>query len=310
MSHGLRGHRLQRSDGDQSLLFKRASVAMAAGGRPMVFCLGCGTGRLRQSQPLTDAAKLTPPRYLINLMVKPSGFFFLRGKVMKTKIFYLVFCCRLLLLLGAYAKRPGAGTTPEDVMKKVQGRIRRDRGGGAGPTSSGIPPQGDAADRYRRGLDVLSETQPHAVAVRNAGGTEERSGLRWPPGVDVHAPDGLVMVYKLDQVLRSDLVMRFFSGIGQFQKDFTIAWNRPPKGAKAWSWTSYPKRSRRAETPHPDHQPPDLSGRSAGVCQCPRGKRPVSPSPDEVDVKLGTDFFSFHATSRSPGGAGRDPSEQ
>jgi outer membrane lipoprotein carrier protein len=41
--------------------------------------------------------------------------------------------------------------------------------------------------------------------------------------------DNLVMVYKLDQVLRSDLVMRFFSGIGQFQKDFTISWNRPPK---------------------------------------------------------------------------------
>jgi outer membrane lipoprotein carrier protein len=40
--------------------------------------------------------------------------------------------------------------------------------------------------------------------------------------------DRLVMVYKLSQVLRSDLVMRFFSGIGQFQKDFTISWNRPP----------------------------------------------------------------------------------
>jgi outer membrane lipoprotein carrier protein len=40
--------------------------------------------------------------------------------------------------------------------------------------------------------------------------------------------DSLVMVYPLDKVLRSDLVMRFFSGIGQFQKDFTISWNRPP----------------------------------------------------------------------------------
>jgi outer membrane lipoprotein carrier protein len=40
--------------------------------------------------------------------------------------------------------------------------------------------------------------------------------------------DSLVMVYQLNQVLRSDLVMRFFSGIGQFQKDFNISWNRPP----------------------------------------------------------------------------------
>jgi outer membrane lipoprotein carrier protein len=40
--------------------------------------------------------------------------------------------------------------------------------------------------------------------------------------------DSLVMVYQLNQVLRSDLVMRFFSGIGQFQKDFNISWNLPP----------------------------------------------------------------------------------
>ncbi len=40
--------------------------------------------------------------------------------------------------------------------------------------------------------------------------------------------DSLVMVYKLDQVLRSDLVMRFFSGMGQFQKDFQISFGRPP----------------------------------------------------------------------------------
>jgi outer membrane lipoprotein carrier protein len=40
--------------------------------------------------------------------------------------------------------------------------------------------------------------------------------------------DSLVMVYKLDQVLRSDLVLRFFSGMGQFQKDFQISFGRPP----------------------------------------------------------------------------------
>jgi outer membrane lipoprotein carrier protein len=40
--------------------------------------------------------------------------------------------------------------------------------------------------------------------------------------------DAIVMVYKLDQVLRSDLVMRFFSGMGLFQKDFTVSWARPP----------------------------------------------------------------------------------
>ncbi|MDP3182928.1 MAG: outer membrane lipoprotein carrier protein LolA [Desulfobaccales bacterium] len=41
--------------------------------------------------------------------------------------------------------------------------------------------------------------------------------------------DSLVMVYQLNQVLRSDLVMRFFSGMGQFRRDFNIAFSRPPQ---------------------------------------------------------------------------------
>jgi outer membrane lipoprotein carrier protein len=55
--------------------------------------------------------------------------------------------------------------------------------------------------------------------------------------------DGIVMVYKLDQVLRSDLVMRFFSGIGRFQKDFTISWQRPPQTGASYVINLYPKKS-------------------------------------------------------------------
>jgi outer membrane lipoprotein carrier protein len=54
--------------------------------------------------------------------------------------------------------------------------------------------------------------------------------------------DSLVMVYKLDQVLRSDLVMRFFSGIGQFQKDFKVSWNRPPEGSGSYVIDLFPKK--------------------------------------------------------------------
>ena len=42
------------------------------------------------------------------------------------------------------------------------------------------------------------------------------------------AEDALAMVYPLNQVLRSDLVMRFFSGIGQVRQDFRLSWQRPP----------------------------------------------------------------------------------
>jgi outer membrane lipoprotein carrier protein len=41
--------------------------------------------------------------------------------------------------------------------------------------------------------------------------------------------DALVLVYPLNQVLRSDLVLRFFSGIGEVQNDFEISWQRPPE---------------------------------------------------------------------------------
>lgn len=43
--------------------------------------------------------------------------------------------------------------------------------------------------------------------------------------------DKTVMVYPMKQVMRSDLVMRFFSGIGELQRDFTVSWNTPYQGS-------------------------------------------------------------------------------
>lgn len=43
--------------------------------------------------------------------------------------------------------------------------------------------------------------------------------------------DKTVMIYPLHQVMRSDLVMRFFSGIGEIQRDFTVAWQTPYSGS-------------------------------------------------------------------------------
>jgi len=45
--------------------------------------------------------------------------------------------------------------------------------------------------------------------------------------------DALVMVYPLNQVLRSDLVLRFFSGIGEVQEDFNLSWERPPEPGRS-----------------------------------------------------------------------------
>jgi outer membrane lipoprotein carrier protein len=54
--------------------------------------------------------------------------------------------------------------------------------------------------------------------------------------------DGVVMVYKLEKVLRSDLVMRFFSGMGLVQKDFNISWQRPPQEGASYVIDLFPKK--------------------------------------------------------------------
>jgi outer membrane lipoprotein carrier protein len=54
--------------------------------------------------------------------------------------------------------------------------------------------------------------------------------------------DSVVMVYKLDQVLRSDLVMRFFSGMGLVQKDFNISWQSPPRKGGNYVIDLFPKK--------------------------------------------------------------------
>jgi outer membrane lipoprotein carrier protein len=54
--------------------------------------------------------------------------------------------------------------------------------------------------------------------------------------------DGVVMVYKLEKVLRSDLVMRFFSGMGLVQKDFNISWQRPPREGASYVIDLFPKK--------------------------------------------------------------------
>jgi len=41
--------------------------------------------------------------------------------------------------------------------------------------------------------------------------------------------DAIAMVYPLRQMLRSDLVLRFFSGIGEVTQDFRLSWQRPPE---------------------------------------------------------------------------------
>jgi len=55
--------------------------------------------------------------------------------------------------------------------------------------------------------------------------------------------DKVAMVYPLKQVLRSDLVMRFFSGIGQLREEFTLSWRRPPAAPASYLIDLTPKKT-------------------------------------------------------------------
>ena len=55
--------------------------------------------------------------------------------------------------------------------------------------------------------------------------------------------DAVVMVYPINQVLRSDLVMRFFSGMGQLSRDFQISWNKPPQSSAVYVVDLFPRKS-------------------------------------------------------------------
>jgi len=88
-----------------------------------------------------------------------------------------------------------------------------------------------------------------SARLKTSGATDHAEGwlyfkkpsqMRWqylqPPGqrkevitdgqqVWIYTPqDHIVMIYPLNKVLRSDLVLRFFSGLGNLQEDFTVAW--------------------------------------------------------------------------------------
>ena len=118
--------------------------------------------------------------------------------------------------------------------------------------------------------------------------------------------DGLVMVYKIDQVLRSDLVMRFFSGIGQFQKDFTVSWQRPPREGTSLIIDLVPKKEQ-----------PELKRLTLTINPAPTWWRSwISNALGEetrftftqvkLEVPAAPDFFTFNAAPGSPGGPG-DP---
>ncbi|OPX20310.1 MAG: hypothetical protein BZ151_04640 [Desulfobacca sp. 4484_104] len=155
--------------------------------------------------------------------------------------------------------------------------------------------------------------------LRTSGTTDTAEGLvyfrkpcqmRWeyqkPPGqrkevisdgqqVWIYIPqDHMVMVYPLGQVLRSDLVMRFFSGLGELQKDFNIAWRRPYQEGRPL------KIDLRPVTPQPELQwlaltvdPQSYVVQALEFANAYGDQTYITFNQLQLNVQLKSDFFSF-----------------
>jgi len=142
----------------------------------------------------------------------------------------LVMIVLLALGLGLGQVSQGWAITPEEVITKVQKQY----------DSTGV-----FKTRFRQESKLKSQ-----AAGDSAEGLlyfKKPSQMRWdyqsPAAqkkeviadgreVFIYIPqDKTVMVYPMKQVMRSDLVMRFFSGIGDIQRDFTVGWHTPYQGS-------------------------------------------------------------------------------
>jgi outer membrane lipoprotein carrier protein len=132
------------------------------------------------------------------------------------------------ILSLAFGASPAAALTPQEVVARIQAQY--DKSGGFKAW-------------FRQ--DSRMKGAAHGDMANGWVYFQKPLRMRWdyknPPAqakevisdgqqVWIYLPqDRLAMVYPLNQVLRSDLVMRFFSGMGQLKEEFAISWNRPPR---------------------------------------------------------------------------------
>ncbi len=149
------------------------------------------------------------------------------GKVRTKRLAIIVL---LVLALGLGQANPGQARSAEEVIAQVQKqydstgvfktRFRQEsrlKSQGAGDTAEGVL-------YFKKPSQMRWDYQAPAAQKKEviADGRE----------VYIYIPqDKTVMVYPMKQVMRSDLVMRFFSGIGELQRDFTVAWQTPYQGS-------------------------------------------------------------------------------
>ncbi len=149
----------------------------------------------------------------------------------------LLLTCSLLLPLPAWG-----APTPEEVVTRVQAQY--DQAGGF-KARFRQESRLQAASQGEKAEGLLYFQKPCRMRWQYESPPEQKKEIV-ADGREVWMfipQDAVVMVYPMNQVMRSDLVMRFFSGMGDLGKDFRISWNRPPEGGGNYVVDLFPKKS-------------------------------------------------------------------
>jgi len=150
---------------------------------------------------------------------------------------YLLICCCLLAPLQALA-----APTPQEVVNRVQEQY--DKSGGFKARFQ-QESRMQAATQGEKAEGLLFFQKPCRMRWQYENPPEQKKEIV-ADGREVWMfipQDAVVMVYPLNKVLRSDLVMRFFSGMGELGRDFQISWNRPPESGANYVIDLFPRKS-------------------------------------------------------------------
>ena len=196
-----------------------------------------------------------------------------------------------LLALGALL--PAWALTPEEVMTRVQAQY--DKSGAfqsrfKQESSLKASGQSDSAEGWMYFQKPCRMRWQYETPPAQKKEVVSDGRLVW-----MYMPqDSLVMVYKLDQVLRSDLVMRFFSGMGQFQKDFETSWGKPPAESSSYIINLYPKKEQ-AELKRLTLtiNPKTYLVENLSFANALGEESQFAFTQMKLDVSLGRDFFTF-----------------
>jgi outer membrane lipoprotein carrier protein len=148
----------------------------------------------------------------------------------------LLICCSLAAPLQALAM-----PTPQEVVNKVQAQYDKSQGFKAHFRQES---RLRAANNAEQAEGLLYFQKPCRMRWQYESPPEQKKEIV-ADGREVWMfipQDAVVMVYPLNQVLRSDLVMRFFSGMGELSRDFQISWNRPPVAGADYVIDFFPRK--------------------------------------------------------------------